>query len=149
MDKLVIEGGYPLEGDIPVSGAKNSALPALAACLLTADAVKLSRVPRVRDIATMEKLLKHIGAKVDIQGGQVTVRTGHPEKSEAPYDLVKTMRASSLVLGPLVARTRRARVSMPGGCAIGSRPINLHVDALERLGARITQAHGYVEAEAP
>ena len=149
MDKLVIQGGYPLEGEIPVSGAKNSALPALAACLLTADPVKLSRVPRVRDIATMEKLLKHIGAKVDIQGGHVTVQTGHPDKPEAPYDLVKTMRASSLVLGPLVARTGRARVSMPGGCAIGSRPINLHVNALERLGARITQAHGYVEAEAP
>ena len=149
MDKLVIQGGYPLEGEIPVSGAKNSALPALAACLLTADPVKLSRVPRVRDIATMEKLLKYIGAKVDIQGGVVTVVTGHPDKPEAPYDLVKTMRASSLVLGPLVARTGRARVSMPGGCAIGSRPINLHVNALEKLGARITQAHGYVEAEAP
>src|SRR5712671_1682630 len=149
MDKLVIQGGYPLEGDIPVSGAKNSALPALAACLLTADPVKLSRVPRVRDIATMEKLLKHIGAKVDIQGGNVTVRTGHPEKPEAPYDLVKTMRASSLVLGPLVARTGRARVSMPGGCAIGSRPINLHVSALEELGAEISHSHGYVEARAP
>ena len=149
MDKFVIHGGKPLEGEIPVSGAKNSALPALAACLLTKDDVKLNRIPRVRDIRTMEKLLNHIGAHVDVKGGQVLVRAGALEKPEAPYDLVKTMRASSLVLGPLVGRTGRARVSMPGGCAIGSRPINLHVSALEQLGAEIRQEHGYVEASAP
>ncbi len=149
MDKFVIKGGAPLEGRVATSGAKNSARPALAACLLTSEPVKLLRIPRVRDIRTMEKLLNHTGAKVDINGGQVTVCAGEIGRPEAPYDLVKTMRASSLVLGPLVARTGRARVSMPGGCAIGARPINLHVSALELLGAEVTQSHGYVEAAAP
>jgi UDP-N-acetylglucosamine 1-carboxyvinyltransferase len=149
MDKFIIQGGKPLEGEIPISGAKNSALPVLAACLLTKDEIKLDRIPPVRDIGTMEKLLKHIGAEVHIKSGKVTVKAGKLEKPEAPYELVKTMRASSLVLGPLVARTGRARVSMPGGCAIGARPINLHVSALEQLGAEISQEHGYVEARAP
>jgi UDP-N-acetylglucosamine 1-carboxyvinyltransferase len=149
MDKFVIKGGAPLQGQIATSGAKNSALPALAACLLTSEPVKLLHIPRVRDIRTMEKLLNHTGAKVDIRGGQVLVTAGEIARPEAPYDLVKTMRASSLVLGPLVARTGRARVSMPGGCAIGARPINLHVAALELLGAEVTQSHGYVEAAAP
>src|SRR5258706_1121386 len=149
MEKFLIRGGRPLEGEIPVSGAKNSALPALAACLLTNEPVKLNRIPRVRDIRTMEKLLTYTGAKVQINGSQVVVRADELNKPEAPYDLVKTMRASSLVLGPLVARKGRARVSMPGGCAIGSRPINLHVLALEQLGAEIRQEHGYVEAVAP
>jgi UDP-N-acetylglucosamine 1-carboxyvinyltransferase len=149
MDKFIIEGDFPLEGEIPISGAKNSALPALAACLLTSEPVKLLRIPRVRDIRTMEKLLTHTGARVHIGGGSVSVHAAELDRPEAPYDLVKTMRASSLVLGPLVARTGRARVSMPGGCAIGARPINLHVSALEQLGARIRQEHGYVEAEAP
>lgn len=148
MDKFRIQGGARLQGEIPVSGAKNSALPALAACLLTADPVKLNRIPRVRDIRTMEKLLSYAGANVEIHGNLVTVHADKIERPEAPYDLVKTMRASSLVLGPLVARTGRARVSMPGGCAIGSRPINLHVTALEQLGAEISQSHGYVQAEA-
>jgi len=149
MDKFRIRGGAPLQGEIPVSGSKNAALPALAACLLTSDPVTLHRVPPVRDIGTMQQLLKYTGAELDVSGACVTVRAasiGHPE---APYDLVKTMRASSLVLGPLVARTGRARVSMPGGCAIGARPINLHVGALEQLGAQIEQSHGYVEATAP
>lgn len=149
MDKFIIQGGVPLEGEISISGAKNSALPVLAACLLTDEPVKLMRIPRVRDIRTMEKLLTHTGARVDIQGGQVCVHAQQIARPEAPYDLVKTMRASSLVLGPLVARTGRARVSMPGGCAIGARPINLHVSALEQLGAKVRQEHGYVEAEAP
>jgi UDP-N-acetylglucosamine 1-carboxyvinyltransferase len=149
MDKFIIQGGKPLEGEIAVSGAKNSALPVLAACLLTKDEIKLDRIPPVRDIGTMEKLLKHIGADVHVKGGKVTVKAGKLENPEAPYDLVKTMRASSLVLGPLVARTGRARVSMPGGCAIGARPINMHVSALEQLGAEISQEHGYVEARAP
>jgi UDP-N-acetylglucosamine 1-carboxyvinyltransferase len=149
MDKFRIQGGQPLEGEIAVSGAKNSALPALAACLLTEEPVKLLRIPPVRDIGTMQRLLGHIGAEVDVQGTNVTVRAARLDQPEAPYDLVKTMRASSLVLGPLVARTGRARVSMPGGCAIGARPINLHVAALEQLGAQIRHSHGYVEAEAP
>ncbi len=149
MDKFVIEGGTPLAGAISVSGAKNSALPALAACLLTRERVRLCRIPRVRDISTMEKLLSYTGAAVDITDGQVSVHAADLEKAEAPYDLVKTMRASSLVLGPLVARTGRARVSMPGGCAIGARPINLHVSALEQLGAEIRLEEGYITAEAP
>jgi UDP-N-acetylglucosamine 1-carboxyvinyltransferase len=149
MDKFRIHGGRPLEGEIAISGAKNSALPALAACLLTEEPVKLNRIPPVRDIRTMQKLLEHAGARVQSQGGAVTVCAEKLVRPEAPYDLVKTMRASSLVLGPLVARTGRARVSMPGGCAIGARPINLHVSALEQLGAEIKQSHGYVKAEAP
>jgi UDP-N-acetylglucosamine 1-carboxyvinyltransferase len=149
MDKFVIQGGSPLVGEIAISGAKNSALPALAACLLTSEPVKLHRIPLVRDIRTMMQLLEHAGASVDVGDGVVTVHAAKLTKPEAPYELVKTMRASSLVLGPLVARTGRAKVSMPGGCAIGARPINLHVSALELLGARIRQSHGYVKAEAP
>jgi UDP-N-acetylglucosamine 1-carboxyvinyltransferase len=149
MDKFVIQGGVPLEGKIAASGAKNSALPVLAACLLTEERVVLDRIPAVRDIATMERLLKHAGAQLTRRNGQVTVEAANIEHPEAPYDLVKTMRASSLVLGPLVARCGRARVSLPGGCAIGARPINLHVAGLERLGARVRQEHGYIEAEAP
>jgi UDP-N-acetylglucosamine 1-carboxyvinyltransferase len=149
MDKFRIEGGRPLKGEIAISGAKNSALPALAACLLTEEPVRLRQIPRVRDIRTMQELIEYIGAQVDVEGSCVTVRAAKADQPEAPYDLVKTMRASSLVLGPLVARTGRARVSMPGGCAIGARPINLHVSALEELGAEIHQAHGYVEARAP
>jgi len=149
MDKFRIQGGQPLEGEIVISGAKNSALPALAACLLTDEAVVLRRIPEVRDIRTMEQLLEHSGASIERSNGCITVRAAKLDRPEAPYELVKTMRASSLVLGPLVARCGRARVSMPGGCAIGARPINLHVAALEQLGATIRQAHGYVEAEAP
>jgi UDP-N-acetylglucosamine 1-carboxyvinyltransferase len=149
MDKFVIEGGHALEGEVSISGSKNSALPALAACLLTEDTVTLHRVPRVRDIATMERLLAHTGAEVAAENGIVRVRAAEITASEAPYDLVKTMRASSLALGPLAARTGRARVSLPGGCAIGARPINLHLAGLEQLGASIHQEHGYVEAQAP
>jgi UDP-N-acetylglucosamine 1-carboxyvinyltransferase len=149
MDKFLIQGGVPLEGTIAVSGAKNSALPVLAACLLTEERVVLDRIPAVRDIATMERLLKHAGAQLTRRNGQVTVEAAHLDRPEAPYELVKTMRASSLVLGPLVARCGRARVSLPGGCAIGARPINLHVAGLERLGARVRQEHGYIEADAP
>ncbi|MBV8828783.1 MAG: UDP-N-acetylglucosamine 1-carboxyvinyltransferase [Acidobacteriaceae bacterium] len=149
MDKFKVVGGTPLYGELPVSGSKNSALPALAACLLTEEPVTLLRIPQVKDIGTMESLLSHTGAAVNNQDGSVTVEARHLDCPEAPYDVVKTMRASSLVLGPLVARTGRARVSMPGGCAIGARPINLHVQALEHLGACIEQSHGYVEATAP
>ena len=149
MDKFAIKGGVPLRGEIPTNGSKNSALPALAAALLTDEPVYLSRIPRVRDIRTMQRLLVDIGTEVEVQGETLRLQTARIACPEAPYELVKTMRASSLVLGPLVARAGRARVSMPGGCAIGSRPINLHLSGLELLGARITQAHGYVEAEAP
>lgn len=149
MDKFVISGGRALAGDIPISGAKNSALPALAACLLTNEPVVLRRIPRVKDIRTMMGLLSSIGAVVEEQAGTVTVKASGPVTPEAPYELVKTMRASSLVLGPLVARYGRARVSMPGGCAIGARPINLHVQGLEHLGAEVSQSHGYIEAVAP
>jgi UDP-N-acetylglucosamine 1-carboxyvinyltransferase len=149
MDKFVIQGGAPLHGAIAVNGAKNSALPALAACLLTEEQVTLHRIPNVRDIVTMGKLLRHAGAKLDSKTGALRIEARAITKPEAPYELVKTMRASSLVLGPLVARTGRARVSLPGGCAIGARPINLHLAGLEQLGAQIRQEHGYVEAEAP
>ena len=148
MDKFVITGGTPLRGELATSGSKNSALPALAAALLTDQPVTLRRIPRVRDIRTMQRLLVDIGAKVDVDGETVHLHTASIVCPEAPYELVKTMRASSLVLGPLVARGGRARVSLPGGCAIGARPINLHIFGLEQLGARIHQSHGYIEAEA-
>jgi UDP-N-acetylglucosamine 1-carboxyvinyltransferase len=121
----------------------------LAAALLTEEAVTLRRIPRVRDIRTMQRLLVDIGSQVDIEGDTVRLATPRIVSPEAPYELVKTMRASSLVLGPLVARCGRARVSLPGGCAIGARPINLHIFGLEQLGARIEQEHGYIEALAP
>jgi len=149
LDKLVIEGGVPLSGEIAVSGSKNAALPALAACLLSAKPVTLNRIPQVRDIRTMLDLIAHTGAEVSQHDGRVTICAGEIKFPEAPYELVKTMRASSLVLGPLVARCGRARVSLPGGCAIGARPINLHVAGLERLGAEVRQEHGYIEANAP
>jgi UDP-N-acetylglucosamine 1-carboxyvinyltransferase len=149
MDKFVIKGGTPLHGAIATSGSKNSALPALAAALLTDGQVVLERIPRVRDIRTMERLLVDIGSEISEEDERVTIRTPKIVSPEAPYELVKTMRASSLVLGPLVARAGRARVSMPGGCAIGARPINFHLSGLERLGASISQEHGYIEAVAP
>ena len=149
MDKFVIRGGTALKGPIQTNGSKNSALPALAAALLTEEPVILHRIPRVRDIRTMERLLVDIGASVEVDGTTVRMRTERIASPEAPYELVKTMRASSLVLGPLVARSGRARVSLPGGCAIGARPINLHIFGLEQLGARIHQSHGYIEAVAP
>jgi UDP-N-acetylglucosamine 1-carboxyvinyltransferase len=149
MDKFVITGGAALHGEVATSGSKNSALPALAAALLTAEPVTLKRIPRVRDIRTMQRLLVDIGSKIDADGETIRLYTPEIVCPEAPYELVKTMRASSLVLGPLVARYGRARVSLPGGCAIGARPINLHIFGLEQLGARIQQAHGYIEAEAP
>src|SRR5947209_3024883 len=148
MDKFVITGGTPLRGEIRTNGSKNSALPALAAALLTDEPVTLKRIPRVRDIRTMQRLLVDIGSKVETDGETVRLHTAKIDCPEAPYELVKTMRASSLVLGPLVARSGRARVSLPGGCAIGARPINLHIFGLEQLGATINQSHGYIEAVA-
>ncbi|HJT05358.1 MAG TPA: UDP-N-acetylglucosamine 1-carboxyvinyltransferase, partial [Stellaceae bacterium] len=152
MDKLVIRGGRPLAGTLRVGGAKNAALPAMAACLLTADPVTLENIPDVRDIQTTRRLLETMGVATDAGAGRAKHRIGlHAEfilHPEAPYELVKTMRASTLVLGPLVARKGEARVSLPGGCAIGARPIDLHLKGLEALGATITQDHGYVVARA-
>ena len=150
MDKLVIRGGNPLVGTVRVSGAKNAALPAMAAALLTEDAVILENIPQVRDIVTERNLLSAMGAEVELGYGRAQHRTTiscrNLVNAEASYDLVKTMRASTLVLGPLVARLGQARVSVPGGCAIGARPIDLHLKGLEALGALITQEHGYIEA---
>src|ERR1700757_3019888 len=153
MDKLVIRGGNPLLGTVRVSGAKNAALPCMAAALLTDEEVILENIPQVRDIETTRRLLSAMGAEVELGYGRAhhrtTIQTRNLASPEAPYELVKTMRASSLVLGPLLARCGRARVSLPGGCAIGARPINLHIFGLERLGAGIHQTHGYIEALAP
>jgi UDP-N-acetylglucosamine 1-carboxyvinyltransferase len=152
MDKFVIRGGNPLLGTIHVSGAKNAALPAMAAALLTDEPVILESIPQVRDIETTRKLLAAMGAEVELGYGRAQHRTTiscrNLASPEASYELVKTMRASTLVLGPLVARCGTARVSLPGGCAIGARPIDLHIKGLERLGATIRQEHGYVEASA-
>ncbi len=150
MDRFRIQGGRALAGDVEISGAKNAALPVLAAALLTDEPVTIHRIPRVRDLRTMQALLSHTGARVtEVDAGRTLVHAASIPNPEAPYDIVKTMRASSLVLGPLVARCGRARVSMPGGCAIGARPINLHIQGLEHLGATIRQESGYVEAVAP
>jgi UDP-N-acetylglucosamine 1-carboxyvinyltransferase len=152
MDKFVIRGGNPLLGTVRISGAKNAALPAMAAALLTEDPVILENIPQVRDIETTRKLLSAMGAEVELGYGRAQHRTSiccrNLTAPEASYELVKTMRASTLVLGPLVARSGRARVSLPGGCAIGARPIDLHIKGLERLGAKIDQQHGYDEASA-
>ncbi len=152
MDKFVVRGGTPLLGTVRISGAKNAALPAMAAALLTEEPVVLENIPQVRDIETERRLLAAMGAEVELGYGRAHHRTticcralANPEAS---YELVKTMRASTLVLGPLVARMGRARVSLPGGCAIGARPIDLHLKGLEMLGAKITQEHGYIEASA-
>src|SRR6202163_840187 len=152
MDKLVIRGGEPLLGTVRVSGAKNAALPCMAAALLTDEPVILENIPQVRDIQTTRNLLAAMGAEVELGYGKAQHRTTIHCKNlaspEASYELVKTMRASSLVLGPLVARVGFARVSIPGGCAIGARPIDLHIKGLEKLGAKIVQEHGYIEARA-
>lgn len=149
MDKLKITGGARLKGQVRISGAKNSALPAMAACLLTADELFLQNIPMVNDILTTRKLLGELGAKVEFEGGNAArMSTPKITSHEAPYELVKTMRASVLVLGPLLGRSGKARVSLPGGCAIGARPIDLHIKGFEKLGATITTKHGYVEATA-
>jgi UDP-N-acetylglucosamine 1-carboxyvinyltransferase len=149
MDKIRIQGGIPLKGKVVLSGAKNAALPIMSAALLTDGWVTLSNLPALRDIQTEKKLLSFLGVALE-EGPEGTLRLNGSkiDRFEAPYDLVKTMRASILVLGPLVARFGRARVSLPGGCAIGARPINLHLAGLELMGARIDLKHGYVEARA-
>jgi UDP-N-acetylglucosamine 1-carboxyvinyltransferase len=150
MDTFRMQGGRRLEGTVRVSGAKNAALPAMAAALLTDGEIRLKNVPQVRDIVTMGKLLAHMDAHVEFfpdRPGDVSLRAEKISHAEAPYELVKTMRASVLTLGPLLARTGFARVSLPGGCAIGARPIDLHIQAFEKMGAEISTEHGYVEAK--
>jgi len=149
MDKIVIEGGFPLNGEISISGAKNSAIKLMAVCLLTDEPVTLTNMPRLRDTRSMAGLLQHLGVEVD--PGKADVMKMHaPKLTEltAPYDLVRKMRASFNVLGPLLAREHKAKVSLPGGCAIGARPVDLHLKALEALGAKIELEEGYVIASA-
>lgn len=147
MDSLVIQGGNPLSGEIRISGAKNAALPILTASLLTADALKLGNVPHLRDISTMLALLGHMGVRVTLdERNQVTLCGESIPHREAPYEMVKTMRAAILVLGPTLARFGEARVSLPGGCAIGSRPVDLHIKGLQAMGADIQIEHGYIHA---
>ena len=148
MDKIIVEGGRPLIGEVNVSGAKNAALPILVSSLLTDGLCTFSNVPNLKDIESIKLLLSHLGAKIETDGDVVKIDSSNILNHEAPYDLVRKMRASILVLGPLVARLKKARVSLPGGCAIGARPINLHLKALACLGASIELKHGYVEAYA-
>jgi UDP-N-acetylglucosamine 1-carboxyvinyltransferase len=149
MDKICIRGGVPLHGVIPIGGAKNAALPLMTASLLTADTLTLENVPALADIATMANLLAQHGGSVARRGEVVELSAAHITSSTAPYDLVRKMRASVLVLGPLLARCGRARVSLPGGCAIGTRPVDLHIKGLERLGAEVELRGGYIDARAP
>ncbi|MBP1684528.1 MAG: UDP-N-acetylglucosamine 1-carboxyvinyltransferase [Deltaproteobacteria bacterium] len=148
MDKIVIRGGRRLRGEVAVEGAKNAALPILLASLLTADRCVFHNLPHVVDVGTTLKLLADLGARVEDDASGVSVHAERLARLEAQYDLVKTMRASFLALGPLLARFGRARVSTPGGCAIGSRPVDLHLEGLQKMGARCRIVHGYVEAEA-
>ncbi len=150
MDKLLIKGGKPLAGTVEISGAKNAALPELCAALLTADAVILQNVPRLQDVATMLKLIRNMGVEAERSQetpGSVLINAGPLSSPEAPYELVKTMRASVLALGPLLARFGRATVSLPGGCAIGSRPVDQHIKGLQAMGAEIAVEHGYMIAK--
>jgi UDP-N-acetylglucosamine 1-carboxyvinyltransferase len=152
MDKLLIRGGRRLQGDVTISGAKNAALPDLCAALLSAEPVTLANVPQLQDVNTTLKLLANMGVQAERHGDdadRVTLDAGQVNNPEAPYELVKTMRASILVLGPLLARFGRARVSLPGGCAIGSRPVDQHIKGLQAMGAQITVEHGYIEARTP
>lgn len=148
MDHIVITGGNRLQGEVPISGAKNSALPILASTILGGGECVITNLPRVVDVLTMGKLLGMLGATVSHEGNRAVIKADAIHSTEAPYDLVKTMRASVLVLGPLLARWGEAKVSLPGGCAIGSRPVNLHLAGLAKLGADISIEHGYITARA-
>ena len=148
VDKIIITGGRRLQGDVKVSGAKNAALPILASVLLGGGECVVSNVPRVVDVLTMGKLLRLLGASVQVEGDRVVMKMDALRSSEAPYELVRTMRASVVVLGPLLARWGEATVSLPGGCAIGTRPVNLHLAGLEKLGATVSVEHGYIKAKA-
>src|SRR5436309_10570061 len=158
MDKILIRGGVPLSGTIPIGGAKNAALPLMAACLLSAEPLVLANLPDLADITTTATLLVQHGVNISIAGADdsspargrtLEFSARHITSSTAPYDLVRKMRASVLVLGPLVARCGRARVSLPGGCAIGPRPVDLHIKGLQRLGAEVELCEGYIDARAP
>ncbi len=149
MDKLLIEGGARLSGEVAISGAKNAALPILCAALLTAEPVTFTNVPRLNDIATLLRLLEQMGVKVSRDGDSVTLDAAGVNNPLASYEMVKTMRASILVLGPLVARFGEARVSLPGGCAIGARPVDQHIKGLQAMGAEVKVEHGYVHAKVP
>jgi len=142
LDKLLIQGGARLNGEVTVSGAKNAALPILCAALLAEDTLSLSSVPKLKDVGTTIQLLEHMGVKVNRQADKVDLDARQIQSLEAPYEMVKTMRASILVLGPLLARFGKARVSLPGGCAIGSRPVDLHIKGLQAMGAEIRIEHG-------
>jgi len=146
MDKIVIEGGYPLKGTVEVSGAKNAALPIIAACLLTGGWHRLARVPRLKDIDTIKVVMSNMGVVFREENGLLCVNSENINEHEAPYDLVRTMRASILLLGPLLARLGKARMSLPGGCAIGARPVNLHLKALAGMGVDMFLEHGYINA---
>src|SRR5947199_10528535 len=149
MDKLLITGGERLTGEIAVSGAKNAALPILCAALLTRDPLTLTNVPRLNDVRTMQTLLSQMGVRIEAtSAGEVTLDAAEIDWPLAPYELVKTMRASILALGPLLARCGEARVSLPGGCAIGLRPVDQHVKGLQAMGAEIDMTHGYINARA-
>ena len=148
MQKLAIQGGFRLNGTVYISGAKNAALPILCASLLSSDTLQLSNVPDLKDVATMQKLLQQMGVAMATSGDSVSLCAAHIDKLSAPYDMVKTMRAAILVLGPLVARFGEASVSLPGGCAIGSRPVDLHIKGLQAMGAEIHIEHGYIHAKA-
>jgi len=147
MQKLAIQGGSRLNGEVRISGAKNAALPILCASLLSSDPLQLDNVPDLNDISTMCKLLQQMGIAIEANGRQMVLSAAHIDKLEAPYDMVKTMRAAILVLGPLLARYGEARVSLPGGCAIGSRPVDLHIKGLQAMGAEIQIEHGYIHAK--
>ena len=149
MQKLAIQGGNALRGDVRISGAKNAALPIMCASLLSADTLHLSNVPDLHDVVTMRKLLAQMGVNIVLGANELTMHGAHIDKLEAPYDMVKTMRASVLVLGPLVSRFGEARVSLPGGCAIGSRPVDLHIKGLQAMGAVVSIEHGYIHAQVP
>jgi UDP-N-acetylglucosamine 1-carboxyvinyltransferase len=148
VDKFIIDGPSRLKGEVAIAGAKNAALPCLAATLLTAGPVRLPNLPPVADVRTMRKVLAHIGARVEAGGDSATIEVPEIVHADAPYELVKTMRASVLVLGPLLARAGSVRVSLPGGCAIGVRPIDFHLAAFRKFGAEVSLHHGYVEAKA-
>lgn len=148
MQKLALRGGAPLHGEVRISGAKNAALPIMCAGLLTAEPLHLTNLPDLHDVGTMRKLLQQMGMAADTAPGEITFRGDKIDQWQAPYDMVKTMRAAILVLGPLVARFGDARVSLPGGCAIGSRPVDLHIKGLQAMGAEITIEHGYIHAKA-
>ena len=148
MDKFLVEGGKPLAGSVEISGSKNAVLPIITACLLAPGTYHIHNIPRLRDVRTIAHLMRVVGAKAAFKERRLIIDTSHADFPEAPYELVKTMRASIYVLGPLLARFGKARVSLPGGCAWGPRPVNLHISGMEKLGATIEIDKGYINAEA-